>query len=193
MSLGLTHPPLADSTMLTLTSHYTATNAKHHRYAAAEPADRPGPGRLRALPGWVRPGDGCEGPAGCGAAARRGAVRRPGGSPCGGRASGGGPLDRLRHEWGGCCAEARVRRLLSEMQVIRETSGTTGRAAARGGRHAACDLGKDREGRDWVSGISTRPRGPRQARGQPGAQKSFRFRHPSPEPNTGGKRLTCDG
>jgi hypothetical protein len=34
MSLGLTRPPLADSTMLTLTSHYTATNAKHHRYAA---------------------------------------------------------------------------------------------------------------------------------------------------------------
>src|SRR5580692_4616701 len=37
------------------------------------------------------------------------------------------------------------------------------------------------------------PRGPRQARGQPGPQKSFRFRHPSPEPNSGGKRLTWDG
>jgi hypothetical protein len=34
MSLGLTRPPLADSMMLTLTCHYTATNAKHHRYAA---------------------------------------------------------------------------------------------------------------------------------------------------------------
>src|ERR1700722_144353 len=42
MGLGLTCPPLADSMMLTLTSHYTATNAKHHRYAAANPPDQPG-------------------------------------------------------------------------------------------------------------------------------------------------------
>ena len=41
MSLGLTRPPLADSTMLTLTSHYTATNAKHHRYAAPNLPRRP--------------------------------------------------------------------------------------------------------------------------------------------------------
>src|SRR5579871_3086290 len=34
MSLGLTLPPIADWMMLALTSHYTATNAKHHRYAA---------------------------------------------------------------------------------------------------------------------------------------------------------------
>ena len=36
-------------------------------------------------------------------------------------------------------------------------------------------------------------RGPRQARVHPAAQKSSRFRHPSPEPNTGEIRLTWDG
>ena len=48
MSLGLTRPPLADSTMLTLTSHYTATNAKHHRYAATNLPTAPDGGAPRA-------------------------------------------------------------------------------------------------------------------------------------------------
>src|SRR5580692_4381879 len=42
-------------------------------------------------------------------------------------------------------------------------------------------------------GRRSRSRRPRQALGQPGAQKSACFRHPSPEPNTGGKRLTWYG
>src|SRR5580692_7997942 len=74
MSLGLTRPPLADSTMLTLTSHYTATNAKHHRYAATNlptVADEDAPSAAQiGAPGrrYVgragRPGHGCVGRAG---------------------------------------------------------------------------------------------------------------------------------
>src|ERR1700722_15617221 len=64
MSLGLTGPPLADSTMLALTSHYTATTANHHRYAArnlaaAVPRATLGraPPRGGAEPGSAWPGD----------------------------------------------------------------------------------------------------------------------------------------
>src|SRR6202035_4275801 len=64
MSLGLTGPPLADSTMLALTSHYTATTAKHHRYAARNLATAVPPcaarsrgGRIGAEPGSARPAD----------------------------------------------------------------------------------------------------------------------------------------
>jgi hypothetical protein len=64
MSLGLTRPPLADSMMLTLTSHYTATNAKHHRYAAtnlptAADGDAPRAAQIGAIGRSVRrPGPG---------------------------------------------------------------------------------------------------------------------------------------
>src|SRR5271170_4705564 len=58
MSLGLTRPPLADSTMLTLTSHYTATNAKHHRYAAPNLPRRPPEEADRARRGSGRAGAG---------------------------------------------------------------------------------------------------------------------------------------
>ena len=119
MSLGLTRPPLADSMMLTLTSHYTATNAKHHRYAATNlPAAADGDAPRAAQIGAVgrrdvgragRSGDDGRGTAGC---------------------PGDGPLDRPRREWS-LSSVARAKRLLAGMQEIRDASGTAGRAAAR--------------------------------------------------------------
>src|SRR5271170_5470457 len=67
--------------------------------------------------------------------------------------------------------------------TVRDASGVLARP-----RHEA--RGRRRQGGRYPGPGSRRPR---QARGQPGAQKSFRFRHPSPEPNTGGKRLTWYG
>jgi hypothetical protein len=67
MSLGLTLPPIADWMMLALTSHYTATNAKHHRYAATSLRTVSGAGGWRGerlgrggsgRPGSGRPGSG---------------------------------------------------------------------------------------------------------------------------------------
>ena len=46
---------------------------------------------------------------------------------------------------------------------------------------------REAEGEDPGPEGHVRPFGP------PAAQKSVHFRHPSPEPNTDGKRLTCDG
>ena len=86
MSLGLTRPPLVlpspAPTMLTLTSHYTATNAKHHRYAAR--VSRAGPARggaelLTRGASMTTDGPG----AGRGARASGARGRRPGRTPPG--------------------------------------------------------------------------------------------------------------
>ena len=169
MSLGLIRPPLADSMMLTLTSHYTATNAKHHRYAATnlptapdarrprgvlraarigaagrpEKSARRAPGDGVRRPGWA-PGDGVR---------RAGwAPRRAGWAPrrAGWAAASGGlggrtrvKRDRLRYDGNGAGHE------LGPGWPRHEWSGCPpGRCLVR-------DLGKDHDGRDWVSGIGS--------------------------------------
>ena len=143
MSLGLTRPPLADSTMLTLTSHYTATNAKHHRYAAANlPTARTGAGP-RGAPGWRGASPGWRG--------RETGLARPGDRA--GAVPGLGPLtvrdttgvsSRPRHERSGYFPRCKR----SEIPVGQQDGLRT-----RAGRHPGRDLGKGHDGRDWVSGI----------------------------------------
>ena len=161
MSLGLPRPPLADSMMLTLTSHYTATNAKHHRYAATNPPDRPratthtagrsdpGAGRQRGRQScWApgvpsEPGAECAGGAGAcrldsvpgaGAHARAGCRSVPTGVEVGRWG---------RREPGYLVADT--------TQAIRGTGGTTGRTALRVSRQTACDLGIVTDSRGWAS------------------------------------------
>ena len=135
--------------MLTLTSHYTATNAKHHRYAALNPGNWPG-NAGRTADGTGREQDLATG-------------RDAGPAD--------GPAEGPARAW---------------------------RDGAKGPADGPVGLADGARGRG-TAGMKTGARSeapyrrPRQTRGQPTAQKSFRFRHRSPEPNTGGKRLTWDG
>jgi len=91
---------------------------------------------------------------------------------------------RLGHERGDCLPGCKK----SEIPVGRQ-DGPRRASGTRAGPRTGQRLGRYRLGKrhgPWS-------RGPRQAREQPEAQKSFRFRHPSPEPNTGRKRLTWEG
>jgi hypothetical protein len=90
MSLGLTLPPIADWMMLALTSHYTATNAKHHRYAATSLRTVSGAGGWRGRRGGERLGRGGSGRPGSG---RPGSGRRGRhGAPLGKGPVGGGGM-----------------------------------------------------------------------------------------------------
>ncbi len=191
------------ATMLALTSHYMATNAKHPRYAR-EPGQEPGlgargPGSTRPgvprqhaadaarrprprWPGSTRPtrpgGRGSEDPLGCVGPAPRlsgsGAHKpRRGGYPE--RQGGRVGLVGQAGKLGGGAGTGRRR------SQARSGSGRTRKGAGgRGCRHGAGAGGRARERADTGAGAA-------------GVKKTHGFRHARPEPNTVRKRLTVDG